>query len=65
MYSEYNTIDKKRPSEHTRYVCAVARVLFKRLGSRHIHKEIKLQKTLNGMDKILCKTDFILIRKLT
>ena len=29
----------------------------KRLGSRLIHKEIKLQKAMNGMDTILCKTD--------
>ena len=38
---------------------------FKRLGSRHIHKEIKLQKALNGMDRILCKTGLILIRRHT
>ena len=35
-------------------------VHFKRLGSRHIHKEIKLQKTMNRMDRIVCKTDLIL-----
>ena len=29
----------------------------KRLGSRHIHKEIKLQKAMNRMDRILCKPD--------
>ena len=40
-------------------------VHFKRLGSRHIHKEIKLQKAMNGMDRILCKTDLILIRRHT
>ena len=34
---------------------------FKRLGSRHIHKELKLHKAMNGMDRILCKTDQILI----
>ena len=32
-------------------------VFFKRLGSRHIHKEIKLPKGTKGVDKILCKTD--------
>ena len=26
--------------------------VFKRLGSRHIHKEINLQKGMNGIDKI-------------
>ena len=40
-------------------------VHFKRLGSRHIHKEIKLQKAMNGMDRVLCKTDQILIRRHT
>ena len=40
-------------------------VHFKRLGSRHIHKEIKLQKSMSGMDRILCKTDLILIRRHT
>ena len=41
-------------------------VLFKCLGSRHIHiKEIKLQKAMNGIDKILCKMDPILIRRFT
>ena len=40
-------------------------VFFKRLGSRHVHKEIELQKAMNGMDKILGKTDLILIRRLT
>ena len=34
---------------------------FKRLGSQHIHKEIKLQKPMNGRDRILCKTNLILI----
>ena len=38
---------------------------FKCLGSRHIHKEIKLQKSMNGMDMILCKTDIILIQRHT
>ena len=32
-------------------------VHFKRLDSRDIPKEIKLQKTMNGADRILCKTD--------
>ena len=36
---------------------------FKRLGSRHIHKEINLQKSVNGMNRILCKTDLILFRR--
>ena len=40
-------------------------VHFKHLSSRHIHKEIKLQKTLNGMDRIWYKTDLILIRRHT
>ena len=40
-------------------------VHFKRLGSRHIHKEIKLQKAMNGMDRILCITDLILIQRHT
>ena len=31
-------------------------VHFKRLGSRHIHKEMK---ALNGMGRILCKADLI------
>ena len=35
------------------------------LGSRHIHKEIKLQKIMNEMDNILCKTNLILIRRHT
>ena len=30
---------------------------FKRLGSRHIHKEIKLRKGMNEIDKIICKKD--------
>ena len=38
---------------------------FKRFGSRHIHKEIKLQKTMKGMGRILYKTDLILIRRHT
>ena len=40
-------------------------VHFKRLGSQHIHQEIKLQKAVNGMDMILCKTDLILIQRHT
>ena len=40
-------------------------VHFKHLGSRHIHKEIKLQMAMNRMDMILCKTDLILIRRHT
>ena len=32
-------------------------VFFKRLGSRHIYKEINSQKVTTGVDKILCKTD--------
>ena len=40
-------------------------VHFKWLGSPHIHQEIKLQKALNGIDRILCKTDIILIQRLT
>ena len=38
---------------------------FKRLGSRHNYTENKLQKAMNGMDRILCKTDLILIRRHT
>ena len=38
-------------------------VHLKRLGSRHIHKVIKLQGAMNGMDRILCKEDLILIRR--
>ena len=40
-------------------------VHFKRLGSRHIHKEIELQKTVNGINSILWMTDLILIRRHT
>ena len=40
-------------------------VHFIRLGSRHIHKEIKLQNALNGIDRILCKKDLILFRRHT
>ena len=40
-------------------------VLFKRLGSQHIHKEIKLQKAMNRMDRILCKTNPIFIQRHT
>ena len=42
-------------------------VLFKRLGSRsrHVHKEIKLHKVVNGMGKGLGKMGPILIRRLT
>ena len=32
-------------------------VFFKRVGSRHIHKEIKLQEGMNRIDNILCKLD--------
>ena len=42
------------------FMCTI--VYFKRLGSRHINKEIKLEKAMNGRDMILCKTDLILIR---
>ena len=35
---------------------------FKCLGSRHIHKEIKLQDGKKGIKYILCKTDLDLIR---
>ena len=49
------------------FCCAAAAhaaiVHFKRLGSRHIHKEIKLRKIIIGMDRILCKTDLIHIRR--
>ena len=38
---------------------------FKRLDSRHIHKETTLQKVMNGMDRIMCKTDPFLIRRHT
>ena len=38
---------------------------FKRLGSLHIYKEIKLQKVMNGIDMIWCKTDLIPIRRHT
>ena len=38
-------------------------VQFKRSGSRHIHKEIKIQKAMKGMGRILCKTDLILIQR--
>ena len=37
----------------------------KRLGSRHIHNEVELQKAMNGLDRVLCKTDLILIRRHT
>ena len=39
--------------------------VFQTLGRRQIHKEIKLQKDMNVMDIILCKTDHILIRRFT
>ena len=39
-------------------------VFFKHLGSRHIHKKI-IQKAMNGMNMILCKTHLILIPRLT
>ena len=35
------------------------------LCSRHIHKDIKLQKGMKGIDQILCKTDLNLILRLT
>ena len=38
---------------------------FKRLGSRHIHKGIKLQKAVNGIDMILCKKDITRILRHT
>ena len=38
-------------------------VHFKRLGSWHIHNDFKLQKVMNGMDRIFCKTDLIIIQK--
>ena len=37
-------------------------VFFKRLGSRHIHKEIKLQEGLKVIDYILCKTGLNVLR---
>ena len=40
-------------------------VFFKRLGSRHIDKEIELQEGMKGIDNILCKTNLNLIRGLT
>ena len=36
-------------------------VFFKLLGNRHIHKEIKLQESVDAIDNILCKTDLNLI----
>ena len=36
-------------------------VHFKRSGSRYIHKNIKLQKSMEGMNRILCKTNLTLI----
>ena len=39
--------------------------VFKGLGNQHLNKEIKLQKAMNGMDRILFKTDLILIRRHT
>ena len=38
---------------------------FQCVGSRHIHKEIKLLKTMKGMDRIMCETDLYLIRRHT
>ena len=49
-------------TEATEYTTIVH---FKRFCSRHIHKEIKLQKAMNVMDRILCKTDLIVIRRHT
>ena len=40
-----------------KYVIVNNVVFFKRLGSRHIHKEIRLQEGMNGIHCILCKTD--------
>ena len=40
-------------------------MFFKRLSSRHIHKEIKLLEFMNGFDNILCETDLNLILRLT
>ena len=51
------------PLEHIQ--CALYIMFFKRSGSRHIHKEIKLQEGMKGIDNILCKTDQNLIRRLT
>ena len=39
-------------------------VFFKRLGIQHIHKEIKLQGGMNGIDYILCKMDLNPIRRM-
>ena len=39
-------------------------VFFKRLGSQHIDKEIKVQADMNGIDHILFKTDLNLIPRL-
>ena len=38
-------------------------VHFKHLGSQHIHKEIKLQEAMNRIERILCKTGLIFIRR--
>ena len=46
----------KAPS-HESSICYGA---FQTFG-QHIHKEIKLQKDMNGMARILCKTDLFLI----
>ena len=40
-------------------------VQFKCLGSQRIHKKVKLQKAMNRLDSILCKTDLILIQRQT
>ena len=42
----------------------IAKVFFKRLGSRHIHKEIEFQEDINGIDHIICKRDLNPIRRL-
>ena len=41
-----------------------SRVFYKRLGSRYIHEEIKLQEDMDGTHCILCKTVLNLIRRL-
>ena len=48
----------------TIYLLLIAIVFYERLGSRHNHKEIKLQEYMNGIDYILCKTDLNVIRRL-
>ena len=50
---------------HGVYICECNYSIFQTFSSRHIHKEIKLQKSMNGIDKFLCKTDHNLIRQPT